>query len=177
MALLKGKLENEEIVNDRLLRDAMRTKFETVNRQAKWSIACGIFVILVMFLDFHPIMGYSLLFCIITSLYMAVCVFFTWYYHKDVRPDALNGDLLSVARTMKKLKDNYQLWLKVGVPPVIPWMAYFIYESLRVSNSDVSGIYIIICGIVGGVIGGVIGYRMHRKVVNTCDEIINSIEK
>ena len=30
---------------------------------------------------------------------------------------------------------------------------------------------------VGGVIGGIIGFRMHRKVIDTCDEIIKQIEE
>ena len=114
IALLKDKLDKETIVSEKLLRDTMRHKARTINNNAWVSVAASIFVIFWA-LAYLPSEGFSWWFITATILMMLVCDFFTWKYHKDVNTKTVSGDLLTVAKVMKKLRDNYKKWLKYSI--------------------------------------------------------------
>ncbi len=184
LGLLQTKLQKESIVNDRLLREVMRTKYDVINRQAWFSVACALFA-MTLFVIYVPLYHLSLPFVIVTEIYMLVCVACTWYSHRDVRSSkAMNADMLTLVQSMRRLKRFYHLWL-VWVTPttLIPWLVWCLYEftdsfeqMVGVTLTTKDRLYIIIPCLVGAAIGGTIGYIKHRKVVNTADEIIAQIE-
>lgn len=77
----------------------------------------------------------------------------------------------------KELKDNYNRWIKFAIPVTILWAVWFFYEIWRSNEDKHAAIILITCGAVGGLIGAAIGWRMHKKVVNTCDDIVRQIEE
>ena len=177
LSLLKDKLNQEEIVNDRLLRESMNSKAATINRQATWSVVSAVFVI-VMMLVYFPLTGleFSLLFRVATSVYMIVCIYYTWRYHRNINSQTMNGDLLTVAEVMRKLKHNYQTWLKFAIPSVIVWFAWLGYEAISCFDNPGMAVTFIVSGLAGGIIGGIVGLKMHKKVVDSCDEIIKMLK-
>lgn len=170
-ALLKKKLEQETIVSEEVLRATMKRKVRTINRQA---IASGVaaVVVIAFAIFFFPKIGLSTYFSIGTIAMMLVCVFFTWKYHKNVNAKSMGSDLVSVAKIMKRLKADYMNWLKYGFSLVIVWAVWYAIELRIASGSWHEALSTVIAVVIGLFIGGFIGFRMHKKVVSTCDEII-----
>lgn len=176
LALLKDKLNSQEVINERLLRATMKSRADSINREAIWSIIAAIFVIAMMFTSFHP-RGFSMEFCIGTIIFMLVCIGATLYQHRDVNSRTMNGDLLTVAKVMRRLKKNYRDWLKFSIPVVVLWFCWMGDEIYRMSGEWKLVALVMSGALIGGAIGGTLGFLSYRKVIRTCDEIINSIEK
>lgn len=175
VALLKSKLAKEPIVTDELLRKTMKRKAQIINGHAWMSVAASAFVIVWAFT--LPKDGFSLAFVVATILMMLVCDFFTWKYHKDVNKKTMNGDLVTVAKVMKELKQNYKHWLKYGATMVVVWFVWLSVEYSIILNEWKLALPVIAALLVGLAIGGFIGLRMHKSVVNNAEDIIKQIEE
>lgn len=175
-ALLKKKLDGESIVNEEILRKTMRRKVRIINANAIVSVIASLIVI-GSAIFYFPTLWLSWYFSIGTIAMMLICVFFTYKYHKDVSAKNMGSDLLTAAKIIKKLKANYIKWLKYGLAMAIGWAVWFAIELRIASGSWHEAINMVLAIVVGLFLGGFIGYRMHKKVVNTCDEIIESVER
>ena len=175
-AILKNKLDKENIVSEEVLRNVMRHKARTINSNAWISVAASVLVIL-MAIFFFPQYGLSLWFSTGTIVIMLVCDVFTWKYHKNLNSKTLNSDLLTVVKTARKLKEDYRNWLKYGFALFAVWFVWYAIEMSVNSKSWQEALLTIVVLAVGGALGMVIGLRMHRKVIDTCDEIIRQIEE
>ena len=176
IALLKDKLDKETIVSEKLLRDTMRHKARNINANAWISVVASIFVIFWA-LTFLPSEGFSWWFVAATILMMLVCDFFTWKYHKDVNAKTMSGDLLTVAKVMKQLLDNYKKWLKYSIAMITVWFVWFAIEyCIQLSDWRVA-VIMIIALLIGLAIGGFIGLKMHNSVIRNAEEIISQIEE
>lgn len=175
-ALLKNKLNNEQIVTDEMLREVMRRKANIINGNAWISVAASVFVIFWAFF-FLKAEGFSIAFIVATVLMMLVCDFFTWKYHKNVNKKTMNGDLVTVANVMKKLKKDYKNWLKYGVSMLGLWFVWFSVEYCNILDDVKLFMGTLALLVIGLAIGGVLGYRMHKSVINNAEEVIKQIEK
>ena len=175
IALLKEKLDKETIVSERILRDTMRHKARTINTNAWISVAASIFVI-IWALAYIPKEGFSWWFAGATVLMMLVCDFFTWKYHKDVNAKTMSGDLLTVAKVMKQLRDNYKKWLKYSIAMISVWFVWLSVEFCIRLNDWRLAVVMIIALLIGLAIGGFIGLKMHNSVIRNAEEIIQQIE-
>lgn len=182
IALLKQKLDNQEIVSDRMLRMTMQTKVNTViHRNERRHIICGIFAMLAWPV-LHYGIGMNLTFCILTSLMMLFCIAATIYVHNPIhRTDLMSADLATVAYEMDRLKRRYKNWLHYVTPTLlIPWILCACYEYCRamgVEPLSKEGVMTYLPLLIGCAIGGIIGYLWHRKTVNTAESIIRQIEE
>lgn len=177
MAVLKEKLNKEEIVTDSLLKSTMKGKMSTINRQAVISICAAVFVLTYGNWVWHDI-GASLWFIGGTSLLMIVCIVITILMHKKMsQTDITNGNLLTVAKNAKKLKEQYIKWQRIGIPLVCIWFVWFAVDLLIKSDDIASVLCLIGGGLIGGIVGGIYGQSMHKKVLRACDEIIKQIEE
>lgn len=176
IALLKEKLDKETIVSEKLLRDTMRHKARNINNNAWVSVGASIFVIFWA-LSFLPSEGFSWWFAGATILMMLVCDFFTWKYHKDVNAKTMNSDLLTVAKVMKQLRDNYKKWLKYSIGMIVVWFVWFAVEYCILLSDWRVAVFMIIALLIGLVVGGFIGLKMHKSVIRNAEEIISQIEE
>lgn len=176
IALLKEKLDKETIVSEKLLRDTMRHKARNINANAWISVAASIFVI-IWALAYIPKEGFSWWFAGATVLMMLVCDFFTWKYHKDVNAKTMSGDLLTVAKVMKQLRDNYKKWLKYSIAMISVWFVWLSIEFCIQLNDWRLAVVMIIALLIGLAIGGFIGLKMHNSVIRNAEEIISQIEE
>ena len=175
MALLKTKLDREEIVNDRLMRETMKQKVNFVNHKA-WTSVITSLVTIVLSVVIYPYYGFSWWLTGYTVAMMLVCILFTWLYHRNFTPDMMNGDLLTAVKQTRKLKKDYQTWSYIGYPMVGVWVVWFIYEVCTRFEDAVMARAMVTGLVVGLVIGGIIGLRLKRITVKHLDEIIESCE-
>ncbi len=176
MAVLKDKLEKETIISDKLLREVTRQKVRRLNRNV-WQEGVAVAFVLTFGNYLFYRTGCSWWFIGGTSLMMIVCLFATIIPHSWVRQEEImSGDLLQVAKQVRRLRKLYQDWIKIGIPMLAVWFAWWGWELYTsVGNRD---IFFSVCigGVVGGLIGGVIGWGKHKRLLREMDDIINQIE-
>lgn len=182
LALLKDTLRKEQIVNDRLLREAMRGKVERIHRRA-WVVGlCALYVCTIGLWSFYEI-GLSKWFLGATVVMMIYSVVKTVLMHRRLAAHSvMTDDLRTVAHAAKRLKEDYIRALYGGMAMAFAWVVWLaleillgqtIYaESSLVARGAVIGIMLI-----GGIVGFIIGYRMHRRVLSLCDDIIRQVEE
>lgn len=177
-AILKEQLNNQEIVNDRLIRETIKMRGKDINYTKKVVYGCALFCLLIYPLSYYTHM-WSLAFAIVTCLMMLFCVAATYYIHKPVENlNLMQDDLATVARVMAKFKKQYDNWLHYVTPALlIPWGIWACYEVGWSHAPEGSNPWIMIIPLlVGALIGGLVGYKYHRKAVNAAQDIINDIE-
>lgn len=183
IALLKEKLNQQDIVNDSLIRASMRDKQQAINRQGRVVIFCSILAILLWIMIYvqsnmgsqHGI-GISLGLCIATCLMLVFCCVATWYCHRPINQANLySDDVKSVAQAFDSVKRMYHIWITRFAPALlIPWLLWVCHDyAIYLDGISIWAVYVIVFG--AAVIGFFIGYSRHRRVVDACQEIIDQL--
>ena len=178
IAILKEKIQKEEIVNDRLLRQVSKSKLSVMNAQAFKNLIISLSCVplyLLMYYQAHL----SLTFCLCTIIYVLFCAFGTMYIHYPVmKMNMATEDLKSVACKVARVKRQYHFWLVYVTPTIIPWLGWCLYEMLKAFQlefNSTSGIVFTVFVFLSAAIGFAIGFSMHKKVVNACSDMLEQI--
>ena len=179
IGMLKQKLEQQTIVNDRHIRNSMKSKISDLNRTVRGTIFAGIFAVVFAPMTFY-INGCSLAFIIATAVMLAVCLGLTIVQKINLgrMMDLSQGNLVETAEKLSKVRTHYKEWYKIAIPMIIVWGGWMIYEMVNVLGVDSPTAIGFYCGAgVGLLIGGIIGARINRKVVQQANEILAQIEE
>ena len=176
MTTLKNKLNQQEIVNDRLIRRSMRNEVNSINRRYNIIMAIGILMVPYGYWCFVKLVGLSIFFWIATSIFMLICAGATFYNSRKISDPGLMSHSLVEARkkvaSAKKFESN---WLLFGIPAVILWMGWFFYETYQIQGGDFyNGFFL--GGCIGGIIGAIIGIKIHLKTQRQYQDVIDQIE-
>ena len=170
MNILKKKLEQQEIMNERVIRNSMKKTVSSINLRYFIIMALCLFTIPYGYWAFVQISGLSLAFWIGTCILMLICAGATFYNGKDLRDTGLmRNNLIDVRKKVARAKKFDSNWLFFGIPMIILWFGWFVWEI------DQKGL--LIGGAVGGIIGLLIGLRIHYKTQRNYQEIIDQIEE
>ena len=179
LASLKKQLNTQEIINDRLLKEALGRKLSSLNYSAVWiSIVCIVMIPLGYF-NFQR-MGHSTAFCIATSALFLICFIATIVSHYRIhKRDIYSGNLVTVYKEVARMKKIYKSWHYWSIPMLIVWFGWLEYEIyLNQANEDITALLMISAsGIFGGIIGGIIGLRIHKRTLRTADDLLRQIEE
>ena len=177
LAALKEKLNKQEVVNDRLIRDVLSQKMKVINKNGWISGICGLFVITFGNFMFYQ-MGLSTYFLIGTTVMMLFCIATTWISHSWVNSNEIaNGDLLRVAKQAYRLQKEYKNWKYIALPMILAWGVWLGLEYAAEVKDTTIVLVTMSGGVVGGLIGGIIGFRQNKKVINKLDEMIRYIKE
>ena len=178
LAILTQKLDKETIVNERLMRQAMKDKASWLRRRF---IIKGIanLILLPYFIWLAPgVLGLSVGFCIFVSLFIILALGCDYYINTRFRPEKfVYGNLLEARQDTLMLKKFYANWLKfIGIPFIVVFFAWFIHDMAQVIHGEA------LQGVLGGmaigvVIGSIVGIYRYRKTQRTADEILAQIEE
>ncbi len=176
MTTLKNKLNQQEIVNDRLIRRSMRNEVNSITRRYNIIMAIGILMVPYGYWCFVKLVGLSIFFWIATSIFMLICAGATFYNSRKISDPGLMSHSLVEARkkvaSAKKFESN---WLLFGIPAVILWMGWFFYETYQIQGGDFyNGFFL--GGCIGGIIGAIIGIKIHLKTQRQYQDVIDQIE-
>ena len=109
---------------------------------------------------------------------MIICCAATWISHSWVKSDNIaNGDLLTVAKQVRRLQKVYVNWKYIAVPMVVVWFSWFSLEFYHVMQDLMMTLITLSGGLLGGIIGGTIGFMQNRKVVRELDNMLHQIEE
>ncbi|MBP5799521.1 MAG: hypothetical protein J6W43_06385 [Prevotella sp.] len=176
MTTLKNKLNQQEIVNERLMRRSMRNEVNTITRRYYIIIALGIFMVPYGYWCFVKLSGLSILFWIVTSIFMLICAGATFYNTRKISDSGLmNRSLVEARQKVASAKKFEANWLFFGIPAVILWLGWFFYEIYQINGGSIyNGLFL--GGCIGGIIGAIAGINLHFKTQRQYQEIIDQIE-
>ena len=176
MTTLKNKLNKQEIVNDRLIRRSMKNEVNTITRRYYIIMALGLFMIPYGYWCFVKLCGLSLFFWIVTSIFMLVCVGATYYTLRKINdPNMMNRNLVEARKKVASAKKFEANWLFFGIPAVVLWMSWFLYETYQLHGGAFSnGLFW--GGCIGGIIGAICGLSLNFKTQRQYQDIIDQIE-
>ena len=176
METLKKKLEKQEIVNDRIIRQSMKKTASSISVRYYIVMALGLLMVPYMYFVFYEHFGLSLAFSIASGLFMLVCTAATYYNSRNLsNSNMMHGNLLDVRRRMARAKKFDANWLFFGIPAIIVWLGWLGYEFYQKDGE--TALAMIIGAVIGGIIGAIIGFSMHFKTQRQYQEIIDQIEE
>ena len=176
MTTLKNKLNQQEIVNDRLIRRSMKNEVNTITRRYYIIMALGLFMIPYGYWCFVKLCGLTLFFWIATSIFMLVCVGATFYTLRKINdPDMMNRNLVEARKKVASAKKFEVNWLFFGIPAVVLWLSWFLYQTYQLHGGALSnGLFW--GGCIGGIIGAICGLSFNFKTQRQYQDIIDQIE-
>lgn len=176
LASLKKRLENQEIVNEKILREAMSRKLSIIHRRAMaLCVACIICIPAVLSTTHN--LGCSMAFACVTVALILVGIVAQFLTHYRIGRDTLSGDLITTYNEVARMKRIYQRWLYFSMPLLVAWLGWGAYEVYTNVSQDESQLYAAITGsVVGLVLGLIFGLRQHRENIRTAKEIMQQIE-
>ena len=176
LTTLKQKLNEQEIVNERLMRRSMRNTVSNITRRYYVLMALAILMVPYGYWVFVKLINFSVAFWIASSIFMLICGGATFYNSRKISdPGLMSHSLVEARRKVASAKKFDADWLFIGIPAIILWLGWFCYESYQ-NVGDVNPNIFIFGGIVGGVLGAIIGFAIHFKTQRQYQEIIDQIE-
>ena len=176
MTTLKNKLNQQEIINDRLMRRSMRNEVNTIARRYYVIMAVGLLMVPYGYWCFVKLGGLSISFWIVTSIFMLVCAGATYYTLRKINdPNMMNRNLVEARKKVASAKKFEANWLFFGIPAVVLWFAWFMYESYLVHGDSLSSGFFW-GGCIGGIIGAICGLSLNFKTQRQFQDIIDQIE-
>ena len=130
LALLNKKLEQETIVNERLIRRSMKEKASSLRRKAIIESVVSLIMIPYFIWVMPQLIGLSTGFCLFVCFMLALAIGYNYYIHSHFRPDEfVYGDLVKAKKNTLMLKKFYANWLKfIGIPFIIVFLGWFAFE-------------------------------------------------
>ena len=175
MNTLKKKLDQQEIVNERIIRKSMRNTANNIKRRYYAIMALTLLMIPYTYMVFILNQGLSMAFWIATSILMLLCAGATYYNSLNVsNTNMMNRNLIEVGQNMARAKKFDANWLFFGIPAAIAWLVWLTWELYQ-QDSEAAR-YMIYGTICGAVLGVILGFRMHSKTQTQYQEIIDQIE-
>ncbi len=170
---MKEKLEGENIINDKLLRNAYRKTLGSLQRKA---LRQTIIEVIAMLLCLNLLrMGFSIPFVIATEIMLAFCLIATIVINN--RLPKMDTDLVTAAKGIVRFRKGYANWLWVGIPLLTVWMGGMCYEIMKNQTFPSEARVPMLIGLgVGLVIGGALGLMMRHNILSKSDETIAQIK-
>lgn len=177
IAVLRSKLETQQIVNERVIVASINKGVGNINRRG---IVLSIFGFLAMpfCCGIFYSMNYSDGFVLGTGIMLFICLCATLYAHLGLRVSNITrGNMLEVGKKVLRLRKLYVYWHLWSVPMILAW-GYFLYREICILYPDPEiRTGLIISGLVGGIIGAAIGLNQHFKVLRMADEVLSHINE
>jgi len=168
LALFKQRLDQQEIVNDRLLRHSMNARLSIFTRISVIMDAIGLLVMPIILIALHAIgvpwyIGAFILLMVVVELVYNIIA------HRRLQRLFTDGnDLLTVRRGLLRFKKTERLWTLIAVPLLIVWLLAFYWQqgifSGELSGAAASGLVTSAIGAFFGLLFcfGFYAWEMHR---------------
>ena len=173
---LKKKLGAQEIINDHLIRRTMRNQVNSISRRYYLVMALCILMIPYTYWCFIKLCNLTIPFWIGTSIFMLICGIATFINNRKISdPGMMNHNLVEARRKVASAKKFEVDWLKFGIPAVIVWLGWFVYELYQHNSSEMTE-GILWGGCIGAIIGTILGIKVHMRTQQKYQDIIDQIE-
>jgi len=174
MKQLRDKLENEKIINQRIL---SKVNNMTINRlRAKSNVPLLFGVAAILLAPSYLNLGASWISVIFTWVLMLICIVATLVCNSHI--PRMDSNLVSAAEELTKYKKFHAEWLKFAIPAVILWLGVLVWDILRGTELDQAETIALFSGIaVGVVLGCLLGFKLRRDQIEAADDLLEQIEE
>ena len=173
---LKETLNKQRIVNKELLAQVQKQKTSFIGKDLAKRMSMDIITIPMIIVICQAI-GWPMWFAAAVSIWALIDLVAVLVGRKRFDTQKmLDDDVLTVAKTVKEYKKFYHLSMMIGAIPAIALVAFILIRIYTQSAPDENmlfptAIYIFTC--VAGVLFSV---KTYRKKMETCDNLIDSLE-
>ena len=173
---LKETLNKQRIVNKELLEQIRKQKTSFIGKDLTKRMSMDIITIPMIIVICHAV-GWPIWFAVAVSIWALIDLVAVLVGRKRFDTQKmLDGDVLTVAKTVKEYKRFYHLSVVVGAIPAVALVAFVLIRIYTQSAPDENmlfptAIYIFTC--VAGVLYAV---KTYRKKMEACDNLIESLE-
>ena len=181
MASFKKQLEQQEIINSRIMAESMKKKFSWIKKMIIGEIILiPIFLYLVFAAKYYLDLSWWS-----TSTFIILLLCDVWCDY-DINMRAIKNSDYSrdnLVNTMEKLLRMKQRRTKQTAIMLIALIGLIIWFSIEISlhlmsiDADTGMWGVFYGGVVGGVIGIAVSWWIYRKMQKTNDEMIKQIEE
>ena len=171
--ILNRSLNNQQIINERLIRASIESKVRNINSDGRKIMAIAILGIIAIIAD-HYLVNWSWLFTAVTIVFLLVAVLYNIYFRLGINnADALNADLIDMRLRTLRFKKMQSRWLWFSIPFLVVWLTWLLYETLNMIYDPVPTI---IGAAIGLVLGLAFGIKQYQRTQRQAKEIISDIE-
>lgn len=174
--LLKEKLSNQEIVNNRLMREAMRKRMSWINSFVKFEFAM-LPLIAIGLLGCYKVLGLPAPALIFLMVVCVVDMIIDYKVNKIKPKQWAEGELIDISRRLTKMKKMRIYQTLVGIIILALWLVWICLDT---DTSEITktpeGCGALIGGLVGMVIGAFVALILNWKMNKTNDQLIKEIE-
>ena len=173
---LKDRLDQQEIINDRLMKSAIQTNVDYFTRNRKTAMILYPIMAVLMYIYFDSMGIWSL--GLIIALLLAVCTFVELWLTRNTRQQVVeNADLLTLSKNMQQLKTGYAIYVVIWLLVCFALSAVFTFKY--VDNQGLNGArFMNVIWLMGfmAVLLVVFGIVTYRSFVGHCNNIIRQID-
>ena len=174
MQQLREMLNDQKIVNERLLRNSCRSTINRLRIKSSVPVIAGF-----AGLGLIPVLrylGFSYYFLIFTGVMLLVAMAATMLTKKHI--PSVDKDLVTSATEITKFRKINADWIKYGLPALAVWLGLLIWDVVKNIKLGGEELYGFIGGVVVGLlIGGALGLKNRRDLLNASDELLAQIEE
>jgi len=171
---LKEKLDDQKIVNERILRKSCSLTVNRLRFKSNLPIVFGVAAILMSasFID----LGMSWPFIIFTDVMMLVCIVATVLTNQHI--PSVYKDMVTAADELGKYKRIHAEWIKFSLPVLALWLGLLIWEVIKNVGLTGTELYGFLTGITVGVaVGLILGFKLRRDQLNAADELLAQLKE
>ena len=175
MQQLRNKLEDQKIINDRLLQRSCSQSVGRLKMKSRFPLIAGIAALLCSGSFF--MLGLSLPYMIFTWVMILGAILATVLTNRHL--PRMDRDLVTAGEELVKFKRIHTEWLKYSLPVLAVWIGWLIYEiGFGPEAMEKEMLYPMLCGIcVGVAVGLILGLKNRRDVLDSTDDILAQIEE
>ncbi len=174
---LKETLSEQRIVNKGLLEHIQKQKASFIGNDLKTRMMMDITSVPMIVIICNAI-GWPMLFAAAVAAWAIIdLIFVLWMKKRFNNQDLLESDVLTVAKNVKEYKRFYHLSTVIGAIPAVAMTAYII---LRIYSQGASGndmLWVFGLLFVTYFIAVLVTVRKYKKLMSSCDSLIDSLKK
>lgn len=183
MSIFKDKLNKQQIINDQLVRNTMKSKLSWI-KNFVWGEIIIIPILLLGMAVFHAGTGLSWWLYGFLAIGLIADATGDFIINRIPKGQLLSGDLVETSKQLVKMKKQRTSWFIIGLIFVTIWLVWFIIELVLKTDPGCAlpdhNLVIAIMAIavaVGGVIGGIVSWFIFRKMQRTNNDIIDQLKQ
>lgn len=192
MQVLRNKLDTQEIVNEKLVKNSVKSKMSWIKNFVYFELLLVPFTALMAYVlkEMFNLSWFTYAFIVVLSAIDAVCDYRINVASLDLEKVEKHNlsDTLQKLVAMKKMRaKSFFIMMLLSIPLFI-WASIEMWQNISTGTitfiDDVPA-NIVCAGAYGGLVGGIIGFfvgiyisiRIYRKMQATNDEIIAQLEE
>lgn len=150
---LKSMLKDQQIVNEKMARRAMKGDYNRVRKDLIFAIVLEV-VAIPLQVVLLPYIGMPTWYLVFTVLFLLSALVASVYsLRRHASADMISGNLTEVAQDIVKYKRFELKWFLYAIPLLLVWIFFFFYYLTRGYESE-----LVRGSVWGGIIGVIIGF-------------------